>query len=166
MEQAAHPLDGVGWRPVTTVAEARARWAREKPPNVLLVCGPAFHAWSVSAHCGARAQHIADYLLGPRMAAIVDGGPVARWIFLSLPWERDDQLVPDFLDVVHLRAGAYFPAPPSQRLERVRWAARPVRWELPPADRVAAVLVLAGEQSNLRVDREAIAYRRMNAATR
>ena len=146
---AAHPRDEDWLRQVITdPAEVWAQWGIESAsvPNIVLVCGSAFDAWSVPHAVGSRALDLLPDEIAPFVPIATT--PTGRWhLFTSPATLNQTPRIPPGLDVVHLGAGQYVPAPPSSRgaLGHDTWLAEQRRRRLPAWPSVVAALIRAIE---------------------
>jgi hypothetical protein len=143
---AAHPLSP-DWaeQHVTTHQAATFWWDRQHPPlpNIVLCCGETFEVWAAPTHVGSRALELMDTGIAP--LAPVALTPTGQWHFFAAPDLAARPLpVPGGYGLTRLAAGAWVPAPPSDRgpLGRDRWLVPPTR-RLPDTHAVAAALLLA-----------------------
>jgi len=151
---AAHPRDE-DWphRIITDPAEVMQVWGRQTTmvPNILLVCGTAFDAWSVPRPVGARALDLLPDDIAPFVPIAVT--PTHRWHLFTAPAApTQTSPIPPYLDVIHLGAGQYVPAPPSTRgaLGHDTWLAEQRRRTLPPSPPVLTALTRAADQLHRR----------------
>ncbi len=147
---AAHPRDP-DWahRVLHDSAEVVQEWGRQTAmvPNIVLVCGSVFDAWSVPREVGARALDLLADDIAPFVPIAVT--PTGQWHLFTSP-ATPNQIVklPHDLDVVHLGPGQYVPAPPSTRgaLGHDIWLAEQRRRSLPHSPPIIAALTQAAEQ--------------------
>jgi len=146
---ASHPRDE-DWphRDITDPAEVWAQWGNESTsvPNIVLVCGRTFDAWSVPHAVGSRALDLLPDEIAPFVPIAMT--PTDRWhLFTSPATLTRTPLIPPGLDVVRLGAGQYVPAPPSTRgaLGHDTWLAEQRRRRLPAWPPVVAALTRATE---------------------
>ena len=146
---AAHPRDS-DWlhAVITDPADVRFWWGAESgtTPNIVLVCGDSFDAWSVPLAVGARALDLLPDDIPPFVPIATT--PTERWHLFTAPAMPDERpRVPAGLDVLHLGGGQFVPAPPSTRgaLGQDMWLAEQRRRRLPPWPPVAAALTRAAE---------------------
>ncbi|MCA2219403.1 bifunctional DNA primase/polymerase [Jidongwangia harbinensis] len=145
-----HPA-AESWEDHASTDAARvARWWRRRSYSVLLATGLAFDVIEVPAALGLRVLGTARLHAGVLGHEHADArGPVAvtpggRWMFLVRPGRPLRPELERCLDVVRHGPGSWIPAAPSRLPEGpVRWAVTPeqVRWRLPEADGVQALLV-------------------------
>jgi hypothetical protein len=152
MTPAAHPIDP-HWQhhQITTPADARWWWSARSGmlPNIVLVCGPAFHVWSIPRAVGAR---VLDALPEKIAAAVpVAATTLGWWHLFCAPQAAPEELppVPTGVDVVHLGDSKTVAAPPSTRgaLGHDMWLREPTtRQRLVPCALVAAAVQHATHQ--------------------
>jgi hypothetical protein len=148
MAPAAHPIDP-HWQQhqITKAADARWWWSARSAttlPNIVLVCGPAFHVWSMPRGIGAR---VLDTLPEKAAAMVpVAATPTGWWhLFCAPEATTPEQLppVPAGFGVVHLGDGSAVTAPPSTRgaLGHDMWLREPIpRQRLAPCSVIAPAL--------------------------
>ena len=149
---AAHPRDEDWLRQVITdPTDVWALWGSQSVsvPNIVLVCGYTFDAWSVPHAIGVRGLDRLPDEIAPFVP--VAKTPTGRWHLFTapvLPDETQTPRIPPDLDILHLGAGQFVPAPPSTRgaLGHDTWLAEQRRSRLPAWLPVAAALTKAGEQ--------------------
>jgi hypothetical protein len=134
---------------ITEPADVRFWWGAQSgsAPNIVLVCGDSFDAWSVPHAVGSRALDLLPDDIAPFVPIAMT--PTERWHLFTVPATPDETPpIPTGLDVLHLGAGQFVPAPPSTRgaLGHDTWLAEQRRRRLPPWPPVAAALVRAAEQ--------------------
>jgi hypothetical protein len=125
------------------------RWWRHRPHPVLFATGRAFDAIEVPASLGLRVLGAARLHAGLGRSRAAVRGPVAvtpggQWMFLVRPGRPLRSELDHCGDVVRHGRGSWVPAAPSRMPDgHVRWAVSPdeVRWRLPDADGVQALLV-------------------------
>src|SRR5262249_6001623 len=146
MAPAAHPIDP-HWQQhqITTPEDARWWWSARfgTSPNIVLVCGPPFHVWSMPRAIGAR---VLDMLPEKVAGAIpVAATPTGWWRLFCVPQATPEELppVPAGFGVVHLGDGSAVTAPPSTRgaLGHDMWLREPIpRQRLAPCSVIAPTL--------------------------
>jgi hypothetical protein len=143
---AAHPV-GRYWqrRPVTTPADARWWWSARSGilPNIVLVCGPAFHVWSMPRALGARVLETLPERTARALPVAVT--PLGWWRLFCAPeaTRQGVPAVPAGAGVAHLGDGRPVAAPPSTRgaLGHDMWLREPLaRQRLVPCGLVAAAV--------------------------
>jgi hypothetical protein len=151
MSPAAHPVDPHWQQHVITMsADVRWWWTGRSGvlPNILLVCGAAFHVWSVPRAVGSHALELLPEEVALTVPVAVT--PTGRWHLFCAPWAAPEESppVPAGLDVVHLGDGSAVPAPPSTRgaLGHDMWLREPLTRRLARCGLVAAALVRAARQ--------------------
>jgi hypothetical protein len=166
-EPAAHPIDP-DWQEhqITSPADVRWWWSVRSGvlPNIVLVCGPAFHVWSMPRSVGVR---VVETLLSEGMegAVPVAATPSGWWHLFCSPETAPEELpsLPAGLGVVHLGNGHAVAAPPSTRgaLGHDMWLREPVKRSLPPCSVVVAALlhVIAKRAGGVRFRHGAVAGR-------
>jgi len=154
---AAHPQDH-DWlhRVIIDPADVQFWWGSDAVtvPNIVLVCGDTFDAWSVPRQVGSRALDLLPDDIAPFVPIAM--APTERWHLFTAPVMPDETAqVPPGPDVLHLGASQFVPAPPSTRgAPRPRHLARRRR-RLPPWPPIAAALTRAAEQlHHRRITRE------------
>jgi hypothetical protein len=147
---AAHPRDPDWPRQVITdPADVHHWWgtASATVPNIVLVCGEVFDAWSVPRQIGVRALDLLPDDIAPFLPVAVT--PAQRWhLFTTAVMPDETPQLPPGSDVLHLGAGQFVPAPPSTRgaLGHDTWLVEQRRRRLPPWPPVLAALTRAAER--------------------
>jgi hypothetical protein len=117
-------------------------------PNIVLVCGEVFDAWSVPREIGVRALDLLPDDIAPFVPVAVT--PTQRWhLFTTAVMPDETPQLPTGQDyLLHLGAGQFVPAPPSTRgaLGHDTWLAEQRRRRLPPWPPVLAALTRAAER--------------------
>jgi hypothetical protein len=153
MAPAAHPIDP-DWQehPVTTPADVRWWWSARSGvlPNIVLVCGSAFHVWSIPRSVGARVLEALPEQIA--CAVPVAATPLGWWHLFCRPETTPDQLspVPTGVGMVHRGDGKTILAPPSTRgaLGHDMWLREPTaRQRLVPCGLLAATVQHAIHQA-------------------
>jgi hypothetical protein len=154
---AAHPRDH-DWlhHIITDPADVHHWWGSSSTaaPNIVLVCGDAFDAWSVPRELGIRALDLLPDDIAPFVPIAVT--PTDRWhLFTTAVMPDETPHLPPGSDVLHLGAGQFVPAPPSTRgaLGHDTWLAEQRRRRLPPWPPILAALTRAAEQREQRQHR-------------
>jgi hypothetical protein len=147
---AAHPRDPDWLRQVITdPADVHHWWgtASVAVPNIVLVCGEVFDAWSVPRQVGSRALDLLPDDIAPFVPVAMT--PTDRWhLFTTAVMPDQTPHLSLDQDLLHLGAGQFVPAPPSTRgaLGHDTWLAEQRRRRLPPWPPVLAALTRAAEQ--------------------
>ena len=103
-------------RVISDPAEVHHWWgtASTTVPNIVLVCGEVFDAWSVPRELGARALDLLPDDIAPFVPIAVT--PAQRWhLFTTAVMPDETPHLPPDHDVLHLGAGQFVPALPSTR---------------------------------------------------
>jgi hypothetical protein len=154
---AAHPRDQDWLRQVITdPADVHHCWGTTAVtvPNIVLVCGEVFDAWSVPREIGVRAMDLLPDDIAPFVPIAMT--PTNRWhLFTTAVMPDETPHLPPDQDLLHLGAGQFVPAPPSTRgaLGHDSWLAEQRRRRLPPWPPVLAALTKAAEQLQQRQHR-------------
>jgi Bifunctional DNA primase/polymerase, N-terminal len=143
---AAHPIDP-HWQQhqITTAADVRWWWSARPGllPNIVLVCGTAFHVWSMPRVVGIRVVEALPVEVARAVPVAVT--PLGWWHLFCAPDGSPEELppVPAGLGMAHLGDGCFVAAPPSTRgvLGHDMWLREPLaRRRLVPCGVVATAL--------------------------
>jgi hypothetical protein len=165
---AGHPLDPDWPRHiVTTPADVRFWWGNEtgQVPNIVLVCGDAFDAWSVPRAVGYRALDLLPDEIARSVPVAMT--PTERWHLFTTPALPDElPNIPTGVDVEHLGAGHYVPAPPSTRGPHGHdsWLTPQLGRRLPHWPTIAAALIQAAQLAEHDRHRRRRSYPEVHAA--